>query len=81
MAALETAVVGVALLGYALVKWLDASDSADTLEAGFAQAAGAGITGVEAWSVSASIGFFVLMLGMAIVAIGGVMSLVSSSSE
>ena len=78
MSGLETAVIGVALLAYALVKWLDASDSADTLEAGFSQAAGLGVPGVEAWSVSVSIGFFILMLGTILVAIGGVMSLASS---
>jgi len=79
MMAVETAVIGVALLGYALVKYLDASDSADTLEAGFAQAAGAGIPNIQAWSVNPSVGFFVLMLGTVLVALGGLMSLLATS--
>ena len=73
-----TAVIGVALLGYAFVKYLDAGDSADTLEAGFAQAAGAGVPGVQAWTVSPSIGFFVLMLGTVLVLAAGIMSLIAS---
>ena len=79
--ALVTSVIGVALLAYAIVKALDASDSADTLQAGFAQAAGAGIPGVAAWSVSVSVGFFVLMLGTVLVALGGAMSLLSTSED
>ena len=35
-------VIGVALLAYAVVKWMDAGDKADNLQAAFAQAAGAG---------------------------------------
>ncbi|MFC2177160.1 hypothetical protein ACFLRH_01955 [Actinomycetota bacterium] len=73
-----TAVIGVALLAYALVKYLDAGDSADTLEAGFAQAAAAGVPGVQAWTVSPSIGFFVLMIGTILVLAAGAMSLVAN---
>ena len=51
------------------------------MQAGFAQAAGAGIPGVAAWSVSVSIGFFVLMLGTVLVALGGAMSLLSTSED
>lgn len=68
---------GVALLAYAVVKYLDASDSARTLEAGFQQAAGAGVPGIAAWSVSPSLGFFVLIIGTVVVALGGVLSLAS----
>ena len=77
--ALVTAVIGVALLAYAVIKYLDAGDKADTLEGGFAQAAGAGIPGVEAWTVSPSIGFFVLMLGTVLVAAAGVLSMMGKS--
>jgi hypothetical protein len=73
-----TAVIGVALLGYAFVKYLDAGDSADTLEAGFAQAAAGGVPGVQAWTVSPSVGFFVLMLGTVLVLAAGIMSLIAS---
>lgn len=81
MMAIETAVIGVALLAYAIVKYLDAVDSADTLEAGFAQAAAGGVPNIAAWSVGPSVGFFVLMLGTVVVALAGVMSLVSTSTE
>jgi len=42
----------MALLAYAVIKRADASDSADVLQGGFAQAAGAGIPGVQAWAIS-----------------------------
>ena len=73
-----TAVVGLALLAYAFIKYLDAADSADTLEAGFAQAAAGGVPGVQAWTVSPSIGFFVLMIGTVLVLGAGVMSLIAN---
>ena len=76
-----TAVIGVALLVYAIIKYVDAGDKADTLEGAFAQAAGAGVPGVEAWSVSPSIGFFVLMLGTVVVAAAGILSLISSNQS
>lgn len=76
-----TAVIGVALLAYAIVKMLDASDSADTLEGAFAQAAGAGVPGIAAWTVAVSIGFFVLMAGTILVAAAGVLSMVSNNNE
>ncbi|NND04354.1 MAG: hypothetical protein HKN91_16380 [Acidimicrobiia bacterium] len=79
MMAVETAVIGVALLAYAVVKYMDAVDSADTLEAGFAQAAAAEIPNIQAWTVSPSVGFFVLMLGTVLVALGGLMSLLATS--
>ena len=74
-----TAVIGVALLGYAIVKYVDAGDSADTLAAGFAQAAGAGIPGVQAWTVDPSVGFFVLMIGTIVVIAAGGFSLASQN--
>ena len=73
-----TAVVGLALLAYAFIKYLDAGDSADTLEAGFAQAAANGVPGVQAWTVSPSIGFFVLMIGTVLVLGAGIMSLIAN---
>ena len=79
--AMVTSVIGVALLAYAIVKALDASDSADTLQAGFAQAAAAGVPGVVAWGVSVNVGFFVLMLGTVVVALGGAMSLLTTSED
>lgn len=73
-----TAVIGLALLAYAFVKYLDAGDKADTLEAGFAQAAAGGIAGIQAWSVAPGIGFFVLMIGTILVLAAGIMSLVAN---
>ena len=74
-----TAVIGVALLAYAVIKALEASDSAETLEAGFAQAAAGGVPGVSAWTVGVGIGFFVLMAGTVVVAAAGVLSMISNN--
>jgi Ca2+/Na+ antiporter len=79
ISSLATAVIGVGLLAYAIVKLLDASDKADTLEAGLAAAAQAGAI-PTAFAVDVGIGFYVLILGTALVAIGGVLGLISSSS-
>lgn len=80
MGAGVTAGIGVALFVYAIVKYLDASDSADTLAGGFAQAAAGGIPGIEAWSVSAGSGFFVLIAGTLLVIAGGAMSLMAKDN-
>lgn len=74
-----TAVIGVALLAYAIVKALDASDSAQTLQDGFGQAAAGGVPGVAAWTVSIGIGFFILMIGTVVVAAGGILSMIKSN--
>ncbi len=73
-----TSVIGVALLAYALVKYFEAGDDAEALEGAFAQAFGAELI-PAAWTVSPSIGFFVLMLGTVIVAAAGVLSFMASS--
>ena len=73
-----TAVIGVALLAYAVVKYLEAGDDADTLEGAFAQAAGADLI-PTAWSVAPSIGFFVLMVGTVVVAAAGILSFMARS--
>jgi hypothetical protein len=77
--AMLTSVIGVALLAYAVYKYIDAGNKADDLEAGFAQAAQLGLPGIEAWSVSPSIGFFVLIVGTVVVAAAGVLSMMSTS--
>lgn len=74
-----TAVIGLALLAYAFVKYLDAIDSANTLEDGFAQAAAGGVPGVSAWVVAPNVGFFVLMVGTVLVIAAGGLSLTSRS--
>ncbi len=68
------AVIGLATLGYAVVKWIDASDKADALQAAFLQANQAGLTST-AYSVSTSVGFVILLVGTVLVVFGGVVSL------
>lgn len=70
-----TSVIGVVLLVYAIVKYVDASDKADNLAAGFAQAAAGGAI-PSAFSVDPGIGFFILMLGTVLVIAAGVLSMV-----
>lgn len=70
--ALTTAVFGVLLLAYAVVKYFEAVDDADTLEEGFAGLAQLGLV-PEAFTVSVGVGFFVIFLGTALVAAGGVL--------
>lgn len=74
------AVIGVALLAYAIVKWMDAGDKADNLQAAFAQAASAGSI-PAAFEVSRGIGFFVLIIGTVLVTFGGAIGFVGSDDE
>jgi len=72
--AIVVSLIGVSLTAYAVVKWMDAGDRAEQLEAGFAQAAAA--TAIpEAFTVSTGIGFIVLMVGTVLVLVGGVLAL------
>ena len=68
------AVIGVALLAYAIVKWVDAGDKADTLQAGFAQANAGGLI-PAAFEVTRGVGFVVLVVGTVLVAAAGAMGL------
>jgi succinate dehydrogenase/fumarate reductase cytochrome b subunit len=74
---LITAVIGAALLAYAVIKMLDANDDAENLEAGFAQAAGAGLL-PAVYTVSLGVGFFILIVGTVLVIAGGLSGLRSS---
>lgn len=74
------AVIGVALLAYAIVKWMDAGDEADTLQAAFAQAAGAGAI-PAAFEVARGVGFLVLIVGTVLVTFGGAMGFVGDESD
>ncbi|NND04355.1 MAG: hypothetical protein HKN91_16385 [Acidimicrobiia bacterium] len=69
---------GVVMFAYAAIKYIDAFESADTLETGFWLVAESELRGVSAWSVAPGIGFFVLLLGTFIVALSGVLSLISA---
>ncbi|MFV1999230.1 MAG: hypothetical protein ACC654_02595 [Acidimicrobiia bacterium] len=73
-------VMGVIMLLIGVFATLGAMDDADTLEAGFAQAAAAGVLPV-AFAVSIGFGWYLLVLGGAIVAIGGVLSLMARPDE
>ena len=74
------AVIGVALLVYAIVKFIDAGDKADNLAAAFGQAAQAGAIPV-AFEVSRGIGFVVLIVGTVLVIFGGAMGFVGRDDE
>lgn len=63
-------VIGVALLAYAVYKWVDAGDSADTLAGGFAQAAQGGLV-PAAFEVTRGLGFLVLIVGTVLVTAAG----------
>ncbi|MGB9359370.1 MAG: hypothetical protein WCC01_12515 [Acidimicrobiia bacterium] len=76
--ALGTTIIGAALLVYAIVKFLEASDDAETLQNGLARAAEGGMI-PAAFTVSVGAGFYVLMAGTAMVAIGGLVMLITKS--
>jgi hypothetical protein len=59
---------------------LGAGDDADTLEAGLAQAAGAGAI-PEAFAVNIGWGWYLLIISGVVVAIGGVVSLIARPDE
>ena len=72
--------IGVALLAYAVVKFVDAGDKAENLAAAFGQAAGAGAI-PEAFSVSRGVGFLVLIVGTVLVTFAGAMGFVGTNDE
>lgn len=67
-------ILGIALIGYAVSRWVDAGARAEDLEIGFAQAAQADII-PAAYSVSTSAGFVILLVGASLILFGGVVSL------
>jgi hypothetical protein len=77
--ALTTTLIGVALLIYAIIKYMEASDDASTLQDGFAEAAAEGAI-PAAFEVSVGWGFYVLMAGTAMVAVGGLVMLIDRDS-
>ena len=77
---LSAAVLGVLMLVIGIFAAMGARDDADTLEAGFAQAAAAGAI-PEAYTVTLGWGWFLLILAGGLVAIGGVVSLISRPDE
>jgi hypothetical protein len=78
--ALTTTLIGVALLIYAIIKFFEARDDASLLEGAFAQAAAVGAI-PAAFTVSVGWGFYLLMVGTAMVAIGGLVMLIGRDSD
>ena len=78
--ALTTTLIGVALLIYAMIKFFEARDDASLLEDALAQAAAAGAI-PAAFTVSVGWGFYVLIAGTAMVAIGGLVMLIGRDSD
>ena len=78
--AMIVAGIGVALLAYAIFKWMDAGDKADELVAGFAAMAEAGAP-VEAFDVTRGLGFLVLIIGTVLVTFAGAMGFMGTADE
>lgn len=78
--ALSVTVLGVLLLVVGVLATLGAADDADTLQAGFAQAFAQGAV-PEAYTVSIGWGWYLLIIGGVVAAIGGVVSLISRPDE
>ncbi len=74
------AIIGIALLAYAVVKWMDAGDEADKLQAAFGQAAAAEAI-PAAFEVARSVGFLVLIIGTVLVTFAGAMGFMGSDDE
>jgi hypothetical protein len=74
---MTVAVLGAALLAYAVIKMLEAGDDAEAIEGGFAQAAAGGAI-PEAYTVGTGIGFLILIVGTVLVVAGGLSGLRSS---
>ena len=77
---LSATVVGVLMLAVGILSLMGANDDAADLEAGFASVAQAGQL-PEAYTVSVGMGWYLLILGGALVAIGGVVSLMARPAD
>lgn len=73
-------VIGVALLAYAVYKFVDAGDTAQNLADGFALFASQGAP-TSAHEVSRGIGFFVLIVGTVLVTAAGALGLAGQGDE
>ncbi len=74
------ALIGVATLAYAIIKWMDAGDKADNLEAAFGQAAAGGAI-PAAFEVGRSVGFLVLIIGTVLITFAGAMGFMGTDDE
>ena len=77
---LSAAVLGILMLVIGVVATLGANDDAEALQNGFAQAAAAGAI-PDAFTVSIGFGWYLLILGGVLIAIGGVVSLIARPDE
>ena len=74
MSGVVVILVGLALFAYAIVKWLHAADKAESLQAAFGQAAQAGAVPTAFTVGTAPLGYLLLLIGTAAVAVAGVLS-------
>lgn len=74
-------IIGVALFAYAVVKWLDAADSATTLTDSFAQLAEAGVVPAAFTAGANPIGFVLLLAGTLVVAATGIQVAMGRTEE
>jgi len=72
--------IGVGLLAYAIVKFIDTGNKADDLAAAFGQAAEAGAI-PAAFEVSRGIGFVVLIVGTVLVTFAGAMGFIGDNES
>ena len=81
MMALAATVLGVLMLVIAVFSTMGASDDASTLQDGFAQAVAGEMIPPMEYTVSIGWGWYALIVGGVIVAIGGVLSLIARPDE
>jgi hypothetical protein len=78
-----TALTGVVFLIYGVVKYLETRDDATALRAVFDQLDAAGVLpeNLQASLVSAGFGFWIIILGAAVIAVGGVAGLITGRPQ
>ena len=80
MSASVVSVIGFALMVYAIIKWMDAADKADNLQAGFAEAFAGGLI-PEAYTVNTTAGFLILVIGTVVVIFSGIVAITANQSK
>ena len=73
-------VIGFALMVYAIIKWMDAADKADNLQAAFGQAFEAGSI-PEAFTVNPTAGFLILVIGTVVVIFSGIVAITANQAK
>ncbi len=80
MSASVVSVIGFALMVYAIIKWMDAADKADNLQAAFAQAFEGGLV-PEAFTVNTTAGFLILVIGTVVVIFSGIVAITANQAK